>query len=160
MIRYDFGEECYNISWDNFLSLTHNCDIYYKSHFNTFSDFFEFLDINIKNISRLLFDNCEYLLENGKLHNLYNYAHARYVAEGYQPGWYYDFYVFGKKLYESNHTGGKIRNIIQFNTLNMCTLKYDPKLTRKSDNIITPVNIVELRKQDIRLKKLKRLLNE
>jgi len=158
MIRYDLGDGCYNISWDNFLSLTHNCDIYYKSHFNTVSDFFEFLDINIKNISRLLFDNCEYILENGKLHNLYDYAKATYIETGILPGWYFSFYIYGKLLYGHYQPNVKICNLTDFNKSNMFTLKYDP--VSKKDNIQTFINIDELRKQDIRLKKIKRLLNE
>lgn len=159
MIRYNFGDGIHNISWGNFLKLTINDNIYYKSKFKEFSELIEFIDINLLEISNILLDNCEYVLENGKLHNLYGAAKTTYLT-GYNPGWYYKFYICGKLVYEEVLVGGQtIKNIKDFNTLHLYVAKHNPKTTPKRDNIIKEINITELRINDKRNKKIKRIMS-
>ena len=81
MIKYKFGEiEC-KISYDDFLCLVHNDIKKYKSDFKDMPELYEFIDKNIKDITRMIFDNYEYYLQNGKLHNIYDAALIKYNVE-------------------------------------------------------------------------------
>ena len=77
MILYNIGKiEC-KLEWDKFLSLVCNGKLY-KTDFEEFSELYEYIDKNIKNITKITFDNYEYTLKNGVLHNLYKEAHFSY----------------------------------------------------------------------------------
>lgn len=162
MIHYNLGynleDECHVISWDKFLCLICNEEKYYKSQFNTFSDLYEFIDTNIKNITKIVLDGCEYILENGKLHNLYDYAKIVHRTDGPYPGTFRTFYIFGKIIYGENSLKSRIKSLRDFNSLDLFTLEYDP-IHHMKYNRQTPINLVELRQKDIRSKKLKRIMS-
>jgi len=65
LINYKFGEIEEKIEWDDFLSLTYKDKLTYKSDYKTFSDLYEFICKNIKDITKLLFDGYEYILQDG-----------------------------------------------------------------------------------------------
>lgn len=134
MIKYDLGREC-KISFNEFLKLTlENDDVKYKSDFEYFSELFEFIDKNIKQISHILFDGYEYILENGKLHNLYGPAYIKYnEGKDVYNNIICCFYIDGKLVSDN------------FNTDRGCTtikgFKEDKifhyiKLTNKKNNYI------------------------
>ena len=98
MIKYNLGREC-KISFNDFLKLTlENSDVKYKSEFEHFSELFEFIDKNVKQISHMLFDGYEYFIEKGKLHNLYGPAYITYTEDKsvYGNGTNNYFYIDGK----------------------------------------------------------------
>lgn len=101
MIKYDLGKEC-KMSFDDFLKLTLENDVKYKSDFNSFSELFEFIDKNVKKITHLLFDGYEYFLENGKLHNLYGPAIVKYNEDkGVYSNVNCYFFIDGKLVCDS-----------------------------------------------------------
>ena len=77
MIEYYLGDKKCKIDFDSFLSLTHKDNKFYKSAFKNFPEFYEFIDKNKNNISHMIFDNNEYFMERGVLHNLYGAAYIR-----------------------------------------------------------------------------------
>jgi len=77
MIEYSLGEKKCRIDFNGFLSLIYRGNKMYKSEFKNFPMFYEFIDKNKKHITHMLFDNNEYLLQGGVLHNLYGPAHIR-----------------------------------------------------------------------------------
>ena len=115
MIIYNIGEIPCKIDFNDFLSLTTDVKKY-KSEFYSFADLYEFIDKNITKITNILFDNYEYTLENGKLHNLYGPAITKftssdsdYVPKGTKSYW---FYIDGKLVCDQLNDRGckKIEN--------------------------------------------------
>lgn len=100
MIYYKFGDKNCKIDFLDFLCLIFDNKKIYKSEFENFSDLYEFIDKNKCHISYLLFDNYEYYLERGVLHNLYGSAYSRIVDNDneYNPKGYKNeyFYIDGK----------------------------------------------------------------
>ena len=111
MINYKFGNiEC-KIDWECFLIIKIKEQKLYKSNFKNFPDFYEFLDKNINDISNILFDNFEYNLENGKLHNLYgsatiNYYENNYIGKAFSKR----FYINGEIVYYEGQPCKKLEN--------------------------------------------------
>ncbi len=67
---YNFGEKPCKIEFDDFLSITTDIRMY-KSDFKDFSELYEYIEKNLNKITHILFNNYEYFLEKGLLHNLY-----------------------------------------------------------------------------------------
>ena len=84
MITYYFGEKDCKLDFNDFLSITTDIKRY-KSDFKYFSDLYEFIEKNTNKISNILFDGYEYIIENGKLHNLYGPAYIKYNTTKENP---------------------------------------------------------------------------
>jgi hypothetical protein len=116
MIIYKIGNIDCKINWDDFLSLTFNSETKYKSDFESFSHLYEFIDKNIKDITKLYFNNYEYILENGLLHNLYGHATLRHNnGEGPFPtGSSRKFYIHGRLVSDTNENVRGCKNLESF----------------------------------------------
>jgi len=105
MIYYKFGDIDCKISFKDFLSITIDDKPFtikkFKSDFKEFSELFELIEINKKKISNILFDNYEYILQKGLLHNLYGPALIRHndSDDTYFKGTSRRFYIDGKLVY-------------------------------------------------------------
>ena len=175
MIKYNFGEiEC-KISYDDFLCL--ECDDIkkYKSEFKDIPDLYEFIDKNIKDITHMIFDNYEYYLQNGKLHNLYGAALIRYNVESTYLSKPIEkssrFYIDGRLVLDSiskpkgcsNLEDFKYSEIFFYDELSYKLSGRDPltgMLYRRKvgvDYIKTMINLDDRIKMDQRYKKLKML---
>jgi len=173
MIDYSLGEKKCKINFDDFLSLKFKGKILYKSSFKDFSELYEFIEKNKNNISHMLFDNYEYFLERGVLHNLYGPSHIKindnehaFVPIGHKSLY---FYIDGKLVCDKMDTRGcKKLDIFQNNEI----FFYDELTNKKSgkdlngnfyrrkeniDYIKTPIDILERIKFDERGKKIKKL---
>jgi len=103
MTIYPIGDfEC-KIDFDNFLCLVIKGDKKYKSDFSDLSVLYEYIDRNITDITYLLFNNNEYFLKNGVLHNLYGAGHVRIndKEDAFYPIGHKSlrFYIDGKLVY-------------------------------------------------------------
>jgi len=103
---YNFGEKECKISWRDFLSLETSSTKLYRKDFNDFYSLYEYLDLNKKNISHLLFDGYEYFLEKGVLHNLYGAALIKHCDDpkAFFQGTSNWFYIDGKLVHDSLNT--------------------------------------------------------
>ena len=110
MIEYYLGEKKCKIDFDGFLSLTHKGNKLYKSNFKNFPNFYEFIDKNKKHISHMLFNNNEYFMEGGVLHNLYGAAHIKIndSETAFTPigTTILYFYIDGRLVYDKLSTRG------------------------------------------------------
>ena len=174
MIEYPLGDRKHKIDFNKFLSLTIKGEIKYKSDYKDFAQLYEFIDKNIKNISKLLFDGYEYILENGVLHNLYGPAYIRindneksYTAVvGQKILW---FYIDGKLVYDKLDKRG-CKTEEDFNKKyiffyeELTNKIYNPSIgpsTRRKEGIDykkIPINLEERRKIDQRGKKINKLM--
>lgn len=174
---YNFGEIPCKIEFDDFLSITTDIKKY-KSDFKDFSYLYEFIEKNLNKITQISFDNYEYFLEKGVLHNLYGPAHIRYTTEdsymskkGAKINW---FYIDGKLVFNNMDRDDRgCRKLSDFQTNKIFHLKiltttenrYNPitKRTNRSqdgiDYIKTYIDLEQRIKIDQRKKKLK-FLNE
>lgn len=102
MINYKFGDiEC-KMSFKDFLKITYNNTIKYKSDFKEFSELYELIEKNKKQISHILFDGYEYIIEKGLLHNLYGPALIKHNdKDEFYIGTVNYFYIDGKKVFNS-----------------------------------------------------------
>jgi len=174
MIEYFLGEKKCKIDFDDFLSLKFKGKILYKSDFNTFSELYEFIDKNKMEISYMLFNNNEYFLERGVLHNLYGPAHIQlndkkdsFVGLGYK---YFYFYIDGRLVHDKLDTRGCKTNkefnneeIFFYNELTNKKAGRDSSgnfYRRKEgiDYIKTSIDLLERIKFDERGKKIKKLI--
>jgi hypothetical protein len=169
MIEYKFGNIKCKLDFDNFLSVTTDIKKY-KSDFNSFSELYEFIDKNKNEITHLFFDNNEYILEKGLLHNLYGPAHIRFNDKNSYLGQTKSllFYINGKLVHDKLDDRGcksleifinddiffysELANIKQERLNNKY---YRPK--ENIDYIKNYINLNELIKKDIRSKKLKKI---
>ena len=167
MINYKFGEIEEKIEWDDFLSLTYKDKLTYKSDYKTFSDLYEFICKNIKDITKLLFDGYEYILQDGLLHNLYGPATLKHIKDGFMPGTRRRYYINGKLVFakEKPFRYDKVCNKVEdfekeIVFLEWITKKIERGKTYKEDinYILHPINLEELRIQDKRYNKLNRIL--
>lgn len=168
MIEYSFGERKCIIDFNKFLSLKYKNEVCYKSLFNEFSELYEFIELNKKEISHILFDGYEYFLENGVLHNLYGPAYIKindkenpFTPIGAKILW---FYIDGKLVFDSPDKRGckklqDFENNDIFHYVELTNKKPGKYYKRKEgiDYIKTSINLEERRKNDIRSKKLKKL---
>ena len=141
MIMYKFLDiEC-KIDFNNFLSIDSITGRLYKKDFNSFSDLYEHIDLNLNDITHILFDDYEYYLNHGKLHNLYGPAYIKYstTSECYTNSFaVYKFYIDGKLVYDSINDINKGCNKIEwFKTKEIFFYK---KLNNYSDIDIIPSN--------------------
>jgi hypothetical protein len=115
MIKYKFGDVECKISFDDFLSLTINNVKKYKSDFKQFSELYEIIEKNKKQISHILFDGYEYILEKGLLHNLYGPAIIKHSdnKSAYFQGTSMWFYIDGKLVHDNLDDRG-CKNLINF----------------------------------------------
>jgi hypothetical protein len=97
MIKYKFGNiEC-KIAFEDFLSLTINNVKKYKSDFTGLNQLYELIEKNLNQVSHILFDGYEYVLEKGLLHNLYGPAIIRHSSpSAFAIGTSMWFYIDGK----------------------------------------------------------------
>lgn len=173
---YKFGDIPCRIEFDDFLSITTDTKKY-KSDFMDFSYLYEFIEKNLNKITQISFDNYEYNLEKGVLHNLYGPALIRYTTEdsymskkGTKIDW---FYIDGKLVFDNRDTNRGCRTLSDFQKNRIFHLKiltttenrYNPitKRTNRSqdgiDYIKTYIDLEQRIKIDQRKKKLK-FLNE
>lgn len=172
MIMYKFGEIPCRIEFDDFLSITTDTKKY-KSDFKDFSCLYEFIEKNLNKITQISFDNYEYYLEKGVLHNLYGPAHIRYTTEdsylskkGTKIDW---FYIDGKLVFDNKDRDNRgCRTLSDFKTNRIFHLKilttnesrYNPitKRTNRSqdgiDYIKTYIDLDQRIKLDQRKNKL------
>ena len=176
MIKYNFGIEC-EISWTKFLCFESEKGKLYKKNFKNFSEFFYFLDNNKKDITKLLFDGYEYILENGLLHNLYGPAKIRYTEEDdhayLYPGTKKWFFINGKLVTDKQENVRGCKNEKDFENNEIffyeeITGKKTHRDTitgkmyiRKEDVDYRKhlINLGKLKEKDIRKKKLKQINN-
>jgi len=175
MIKYRLGDKNFgnvDMNWKKFLSLIHNGETKYKSFFKSVSHFYEYFDRNKEEITEILFDDAKYYLEDGVLHNLYGSAReVHHDEQSFVKGWSYKFYIGGRCVCDKS--GQAIKTTQNFTTGKI--FFYDELTERKSgsqedgtyyrrkegvDFERTPINLEQLRKQDKRKRKLKRILNE
>jgi len=166
MINYKIGDIDCKIKWEDFLSLIINDEIKYKSDFESFPQFYEFLDKNIKTITKLLLDGYEYILENGVLHNLYGPSTLKYNdGSSYLPESISKrFYIKGRQVF--NYISD-IRGCIKMDDFENCEIFYltiltDVKSRRKEgvDYTREIIDLKKLRELDKRKKKLGRIVDE
>jgi hypothetical protein len=101
---YNFGEKPCKIEFDDFLSITTDIRMY-KSDFKDFSELYEYIEKNLNKITHILFNNYEYFLEKGLLHNLYGPAIIRHNNENaYFKGTSNYFYINGKLVHDDIKT--------------------------------------------------------
>jgi len=174
MIEYSLGEKKCKIDFDDFLCLLFKDEKLYKSDFNTFSELYEFIDKNKKSISYMLFNNNEYFMRCGVLHNLYGPAHIRITdkdATFYEKGSKVQFfYIDGKLVHDKMDTRGckryedfKDKEIFFYDELTNKKLGRDAngKFYRRKegiDYIKTLIDLDERIKFDQRNKKIKKLV--
>ena len=114
MKKYKFGDiEC-KISFEEFLSITINDVKKYKSDFRSFNQLYELIDKNLNQISHILFDGYEYILERGLLHNLYGPAYIKHADDksAYSRGTIVYFYIDGKLIH--NTLGDRCKRLEDF----------------------------------------------
>jgi len=90
--------EC-KIDFDSFLSIDSVTGRLYKKDFESFYSLYEYIEFNLKDITHILFDDYEYYLNHGKLHNLYGPAMIKYnVTSEFSPTQFNinKFYIDGK----------------------------------------------------------------
>jgi hypothetical protein len=170
MIEYKFGDIKCKLDFDDFLSITTNVKKY-KSDFNSFSDLYEFIDKNKNEITHLFFDNNEYFLEKGILHNLYGPSHIRFNDKNSYLGQTKSlfFYINGKLVHDNLDDRG-CKKLESFQTEEIFFYKEltDKEQRRHSTNkyyrakegvdyIKTIINLDNLIKKDQRNKKLKKI---
>jgi len=169
MIKYNLGNDV-KIAWKDFLSLDFYDVRMYKSEFKSFSDFFEYLDKNIKDITNLLFDGYEYKLENGVLHNLYGPALIKYIDDdnAFRKGTIDRFYINGKIVLSHQKEIRKLNDfeneeIYHYEELDverkMLSLGRLERMKEGIHYINHYIDLKELRKRDKRNKKLNRILD-
>lgn len=102
---YNFGEKPCKIEFNDFLSITTDIKMY-KSEFKSFSDLYEFIEKNLNKITHIFFNNYEYFLEKGVLHNLYGPAIIRHNNDDntYFKGTSNFFYIDGKLVHDDLKT--------------------------------------------------------
>jgi len=169
MIEYTIGDTCCRISFEHFLSLTFKNEIIYKSRFDEFSDLYEFIEKNIKNITLMIFDGYKYHLEKGLLHNLYGPAVIKYDEnkELYSQKIDNYFFINGKRIYYDyykiiicknikNFVGNDVffieRRTNNIKKSNITDMKYK-NINGINYNLIA-INLKNLIKMDQRKKKL------
>lgn len=170
MIIYKIGNIDCKISWIDFLCLetTDNNKIY-KSDFTDFAHLYEYIDYNIKKIKKLTFDNLEYTLKNGLLHNLYNESILKHTIESdaYFKGTSRKFYIHGKEVWNKNAPVKKLNDfltgeIYHYEEITFKRTDYDstPKYRRKEgiDYKKHYINLGDLMKKESRAKKLNKIL--
>ena len=168
MIHYDFGMNCV-IDWNEFLQLkTFSGEIMYKSNFTDFPQLYEYIDKNKKDISNLLFDGHKYILENGMLHNLFGPVKMKYNDNTTYLSVSRRYFINGKPVW-CNNGPCKVTDFEKGD------LYFHEEITnRKSTRDVTTgiwyrrkegidykkyyINLEELKFQDKRNKKLKRIL--
>lgn len=170
MIYYNLGSKKCKINFEDFLCLTFKGEKLYKSSFESFPKFYEFIDKNLKDISHMLFDNYEYFLENRVLHNLYGAAYIRISEKSEFSGGaqILHFYINGKLVHDKLDGRG-CKSLDNFQNENIFFYK---ELTGKSgydingkryhrkegvDYIKTPINLEHRIKIDQRKRKLEKL---
>jgi len=174
MTELSIGEIKCKINFDDFLYLKFNGDKKYKSSYNTFPELYEFIDRNINKITYMKFDNYEYFLENGFLHNLYGPAHIKYsttqTAFSNIGQKIFHYYIDGKIVHDKLDDRG-CRKKVDFKgeiffyeelTNNKSGRDSSGKLYRRKENIDyrkTIINLNERIKIDQRNKKLKKLIS-
>jgi hypothetical protein len=166
---YKFGEKECKISFTDFLSITTKTGKLYKSDFKEFYILYEFIENNLNDIKNILFNGYEYVIENGKLHNLYGPALIRHTETGYFPGTSTRFYIDGRLVFDNIDTDKgctKIEDfqnniIYHFKELTTKESRYDPNTKRSRrridgvDYIKTYIDLKQRIIQDQRKKKLK-----
>jgi hypothetical protein len=171
MIKYKIGDIDCKISFKDFLSLTTNTTKFYKKDFKDFYSLYEFIEFHLKEIRHILFDNYEYVLYNGKLHNLYGPAITRHEEDknAFMQGTFYKFYIDGKLVYTqigkkcNNTEEFKNKKIFHFEELTNKKNGVDDnsgKYYRRKEGIdykIYPINLNFKIKLDQRRKKLEQL---
>jgi hypothetical protein len=169
MIIYNLGETDCKISFRDFLKITTKDMIKYKSDFKEFSELYELIEKNKKNITHILFDGYEYYIEKGLLHNLYGPALIKHNDDPKEffKGTSIWFYIDGKKVYD-NLCGKGCRKledfqnneIFHFQEISNKISGRDPdtgKLYRRKEGIdykTYPIDLKERIKIDQRKKKL------
>lgn len=111
MIKYNIGDIPVNFDMSKFLCLIYDEEKIYNDYFDNIQSIYKFIDMNIKNISMILFDGVEYILEDGKLHNLYGAAIKRYVEKdelNFSNNTMVEyFYIDGKLVVNRPYKGGR-----------------------------------------------------
>lgn len=112
---YNFGERPCKIEFDDFLCITTDIKRY-KSDFNDFSSLYEFIEKNIKKITHILFNNYEYYLEKGVLHNLYGPALTRHNNDKitYGQGTSNYYFIDGKIIYNTKDGDRGCKSLLDF----------------------------------------------
>jgi hypothetical protein len=155
MILYDFGDKC-KIEWNDFLQLIcYDNRRLYKSDFKDFPYLYEYIDKNKHKIKNLIFDNYEYTLFNGKLHNLHGPAKSEYKNTEYSKGMSNRYYINGKLVCYKQHRPCKKYEEFVSNEIYFYTILTKEKKRRKQNGIDYIKEKIDLNKQ---LKNEKRLL--
>jgi len=176
MIKYKFGDISCELDFNKFLKIIIKNKIKYKSDFKYFSELYELIEKDINDISHIIFDNYEYILENGVLHNLYGPALIKYNNEhDFYNGISNWFYIDGKLIYDDvryvkrgcrNINSFKDNEIFFFEELSNKKSGRDPitkkfyRRTEGIDYIKTIINLddrIMVDQRKIKLKKLKKL---
>jgi len=172
MIYYKFGEISCKFSFKDFLKITYDNTIKYKSDFKEFSELYELIDKNANKISNILFDGYEYIIEKGKLHNLYGPALIKHHdKDEFYKGTVEYFYIDGKNVFNDKLDGRGCTKLEDFQ--NKDIFHYQELTGKKSgrdeitgkmyrrqegiDYIKTPINLKERIKKDQRKKKLQQI---
>lgn len=149
MVSYKIGYiECF-FKFEDFISLECDFKKYYKCDFIDFSSLIKFIDENIKQITKIVFDNKQYVLENGLLHNLYGPSITVYPTPGGHNKNTIKRYFINGNIIES---GGDI-DILSDKIFKNGNIYYKDNKNKKVYIILD-----DLIKQDIRKQKLKRIL--
>lgn len=145
MIVYKFGEIPCKIDFKDFLSITTDIKKY-KSEFEDISMLYEYIEHNLNKITHILFDNYEYNLEKGLLHNLYGPALIRHHdgETSHLKGTFNWFYIDGKLVCNELNTRG-CNSIEKFNKDDI--FHYE-ELTNIPQNSIDPFTGNRYRRRD------------
>lgn len=161
MIIYNIGGVECKIGFEDFLSLVYIDKKLYKSDFKSVSEYYEFIDKNIKDISELVFDNYSYKLNDGLLHNLYGPAIIKVNPPESFMGRTISkrFYIKGKLV--SIRQGNPCKNLKEFEEDKIYYYEFFSKnknrLKEGIDYKRYPYNLELLRKHENRRKKLNKL---
>jgi hypothetical protein len=143
------------IDWNKFLKIETD-KILYKSDFKSFSDLYEYIIKNLKDIKNILFDGQQLFLRNGLLHNLYEPALIKYFAEPLYGGNKIsnNFFINGQEVYVKGNLCKKLTDFENGQIYFVLNVNLNLKTRYEKHHI----NLIELRKIEIRENKLKRIL--
>jgi len=171
MIHYKFGEIICKISFKDFLKINYDNITKYKSDFKEFSELYELIEKNKDKINKILFDGYEYILQKGKLHNLYGPAIIKHNdKDDFYKGTLEYFYIDGKKV----HNKLDLRGCTKIEEFQSKDIFHYQEITGKKtgrdeitgvmyrrqegiDYIKTSINLKERIKKDQRKKKLQQI---
>jgi len=157
MIKYFFKNgDSFNLSLNNFVSLTCLGLKHYKSDFSDLSKLVKYIDNNINIITELILDNNQMTLKDGLIHNLYKQSLHRYIDSGYTKGMYSYYYYHGHRLFTDNGTNIKNENELISDDIYYYKNYHIDQIRDRKNKI--PVDILKLRELEQRKHKIQNLL--